>query len=203
MSITGSKPSHRRQQIWVCVIAGLFLCDFVLCGYLPLQQRFTSLQQARAQQRRTIDLAAAQGLELAHLKTRLRDTERVVERFDACIPPERALGGYLKQVADIMAERGLTDQVVLPGKEVQTGDLGCIPIHVTCKGTLAQLFGFFSRLQTLDRLARIENVTIENDAGFTGRLRLQVEMAIFYQSMRLGTDDATGAKWAGEANHGA
>jgi Tfp pilus assembly protein PilO len=203
MTVNGSKPSHHREQIWVCVVAGLFLCDFVVCGYLPSQQRLTSLQQARAQQRRTIDMAAAQGVELARLKTKLRDTERLAERFDASVPPDQALGGFLQQVTAIMKEYHLTDQAVLPGKEIEAGHLCCIPVHLTCTGTLSQLFGLFDRVRALDRLVRIETVRFENDAGFTGQLSLQAEVVIFYQSARFKTDDATRAQSAEEVNHGA
>lgn len=182
MRTTGSRPSHRRQQIWVCVIAGLFLLDFVLCGYLPSQQRLASLQEARGQQRLTIDMADAQSAEIPRLKSRLRNTERLVERFDSYVPPDRALGAFLQQVAAIMTECNLTDQVILPGKELETGDLGCIPVRMTCKGTLADVFSFFNRLQALDRLMRIEKVTIENDPGFAGKLAVQTEAVIFYQS---------------------
>jgi Tfp pilus assembly protein PilO len=193
----GSRPSHRRQQIWVCAIAGLFLCDFVLCGYLPSQQRLTSLKEAQVQQRRTIDMAAAQSAEIPRLKGRLKSTERLVERFDSYVPPDRALGTFLQRIAAAMIEHDLTDQVILPGKEVEVGDLGCIPIRITCKGALVDVFGFFNKLQTLDRLVRIEKVVLENDPGLTGRLTMQTEALIFYQSKPLkaigGNEPAGGA----------
>ena len=203
MTRNGSKLSHRKEQICVCVVAGLFLCDFIVCGYLPSQQRLTSLRHARADQRRTIDMAAGQATELERLKTRLRDTERVVECFDASVPPAPALGGFLQKMAAIMMEYELTDQEVLPGKEFTTGDLGCIPVHLTCHGTLTQLFGFFDRLGTLDRLVRGETAMFENDAGLTGQLRLEADMVIFFQSARHRTDSAASARTADEVKHGA
>lgn len=203
MNVTCVKPSHRRQQIWVCVIAVLFLCDFVLCGYLPSQQRLTSLQQVQAQQRRTIDMAAAQGAELPGLKTRLRDTERVIERFETCVPSDSALGTFLQQIAALMTEYKLTDPVVLPGKEQEGDDLGWIPIHMTCQGTMTDLFGFFNRLQTLDRLVRVEKAMLENDPDFTGRLTMRTEGFIFYQVNSVKTQDAAKTKPAEGAGDGA
>jgi Tfp pilus assembly protein PilO len=203
MSVTNSKSSHRRQQIWVCVIAGLFLCDFVVCGWVPSRQRLTSLQQAKAQQKRTIDLATAQGVEISRLKTKLRDTERLVERFDASVPPERTLGGFLQQIQGVMTQCDLTDPAVLPGRELEAGDLGRIPVRITCTGTLTQLFSFFSRLRTLDRLVRVETVMIQNDVGFTGRLSLEAEVTIFYQSARLRTEAVVRPPSTGEGNHDA
>jgi Tfp pilus assembly protein PilO len=184
MHWTGSRFSLRKQQVWLYVIAGLFVCDFVACGYLPSRQRLAALEQAGAQQRRTIALAAAQGAELPGLEQRVREMRKAVESFDVRVPADRALGTFLQQVAAIMKDCGLGEQVVLPGKETKADDLNCIPIHLACKGTLTDIFRFFTRLQSLDRLVRIEKVAMDNDAGLTGQISLQVEAAIFEQSAR-------------------
>ena len=75
MNVIGSRMSHRKQQMWVYVIAGLFVCDFVLCGYLPSQQRLRRCSGA-AQQQQIIEMAAAQSAELSGLERRLRDMEK-------------------------------------------------------------------------------------------------------------------------------
>lgn len=197
------KPSHRRQQVWVCVIAGLFLSDFILCGYLPSQQRLASLLQAREHQRRVIHMAATQAEELPGLKIRLRDTEATVQRFEACVPADKALGAFLQRITAVMAEHKLTDPVVLPGKEQETADLGRIPIQMTCEGTLANLFDFFNALGTLDRVVRIENVVLENDENFTGKLTVRAEACIFYQPKSSRTAGAARAEPAGRTGNDA
>jgi|GEM_PF-364511 len=198
------RPSHRRQQIWVCIIAGLFVCDFILCGYLPSQQRLASLRETRTRQRRTIDMAAAQNVELAGLQCRLRTTEKLIEHFDACVPADEALGAFLQQITTIMEEHHLADPVILPlpGQKTQAGDLGCIPVQMTCRGTLADSFDFFNRLRTLDRLVRLEKVVMENDARFTGQLAVRIHGIIFYQSRPVKTGSAGEAQPAGGVNHG-
>jgi Tfp pilus assembly protein PilO len=196
------RPSHRKQQLWVCVIAGLFLGDFILCGYMPSRERLTSLREARAQQQRTIEMAAAQNVELAGLKTRLHSTEKLVERFDAYMPPDEALGEFLRQITTIMESNRLSDPVVIPGKKAEVGELGCIPVLMTCKGALTDLFELFNRLQTMGRLVRIEKVTMENDAGFGGQLAIRIQAAIFYQSKLLKAAGAGNAGSMGEANNG-
>ncbi len=197
------RPSHRRQQVWVCVIAGLFLSDFVLCGYLPSHQRLTSLLQSREHQQSMIQMAAAQEAELPSLRTRLRDTGAIVERFEACVPADKALGAFLQRVTAVMAEHELTDPVVLPGKEQETGDLGCIPIQMTCEGTQANLFEFFNALRTLDRTVRIEKVALENDEEFTGKLSMRAEAYIFYQVKSSKTAGAVRTEPAGRTGNDA
>lgn len=190
--------------MWVYIIAGLFVCDFVLCGYLPARQRLTSLQRTRTQQRRTIEMAAAQSVELSGLEHRLRDMERAVDEFDRRVPAERALGTFLQQIAGIMEGCRLVEQEVLPGKEFKSGALHCVPVQVACKGTLTSLFDFFTKLQSLDLLVRIEKVAMENDVDLTGQVRLRVEAVIFEQSAKQGkTEGSAEAKSGGEVIHGA
>lgn len=204
MNAIGSRLSHRKQQMWVYVIAALFVCDFALCGYLPSQQRLTSLRRTRAQQRQTIQMAATQSAELPGLERRLRGMEKAVTGFDLRVPADRALGTFLQQISGLMKECRLTEQVVLPGKEVKTADLNCVPIHMACKGTLTDFFGFFQKLQSLDRLVRIEKVALENDSDLTGRIGLQVEAVIFEQSAKSRkTNGPAEAQSAGGANRGA
>jgi Tfp pilus assembly protein PilO len=114
------------------------------------------------------------------------------------------LGTVLQQIAAIMKDCGLGEQVVLPGKESKTDDLNCIPIHLACKGTLADLFRFFARLQSLDRLVRIEKVALDNDTDLTGQISMQVEAVVFEQAVKHHqTSGAAGSPATGGGNHGA
>jgi Tfp pilus assembly protein PilO len=204
MNTSGSRLLHRKQQMWVYVIAGLFVCDFVLCGYLPSQQRLASLRRTRAQQKQTILMAATQSAELPGLERRLRGMEKAVTGFDLRVPADRALGTFLQQISGIMTDCRLTEQVVLPGKEAKTNDLNCVPIHVACKGTLTDFFDFFRKLQSMDRLVRIEKVALENDSDLTGRVSMQVEAVIFEQSTKSRRINGPAeAQAAGGVNRGA
>jgi Tfp pilus assembly protein PilO len=206
MPAHGSKLSLRKQQMWVYLIGGLFVCDFIACGYLPSRQRLNSLERVWTGQRKTIALAAAQSAELPGLERRLRDMKKAVEGFNLRVPADRALalGTFLQQIAGIMTDCRLAEQVVLPGKDVKTDDLNCVPIHVACKGTLTDIFHFFTRLQSLDRLVRVEKVAMENDPDLTGQISVQVEAVIFEQSGKhRKTHGPAEAPAAGGGNHDA
>ncbi len=203
MTTSGSRMSHRRQQRWVYVIAALFVCDFIFCGYLPSRQRLTALQRAQAQQHKVLEMAAAQSAELAGLERRVHDMERTVENFDFRVPAARTLGAFLQQIAGTMEDCHLADQVVLPGKELRTGNLNCIPIHVACKGTLTNMFQFFTKLQSSNRLVRIEKAALENDTDLTGQLGMQIEAIIFEQSAKPRKNEGPAEAAAmGGVNHG-
>lgn len=172
-----------RQQVWVYVVGLLFVADFIFYGYLPSHRRLQSLDQARVQKERLIQTAELQECALPALEESLKATEAAVSHYEDNIPKDKALGPFLGQIAAIMTENTLTDQVIQPQMtEVEANSLRCIPIAMKCKGTLAGIFGFCRDLQELDRLVRIEKLVLKNDDEFTGRITLEAQAVIFYRS---------------------
>ena len=204
MGETGSRLLRRNRQTWVCIVAVLFVGDFILYGYLPSHERLESLQQVRGRQSQTIRMAAAQSAELPALTRRLRQARQTVERYDACVPTDRALGTFLQQIAAIMTQHHLTDQVVVPGKELRAHDLTCIPVQITCKGTLTDMFDFFTGLQELDRLIRFDKVVFKNNPEFTGQVSMQTDAMIFHRSSgQQQASDSAGVRSGNGVDHGA
>lgn len=184
MRLTGSRLLSGRPQMWVCVVACLFVVDFVLCGYVPAQKRLNALREARTRQIQMVAAAAAQEAELPALRKRLDKVRRTATRYDTSVPRERALGGFLQQIATIMSRHNLTDHMVAPRAELEGPSQTCIPLEVTCRGTLVDLFEFFRDMQSLDRLVRIEKVMLNNSSDLDGWVNLRMEAAIFYQDAR-------------------
>jgi Tfp pilus assembly protein PilO len=172
------KPGH-KQRAWLYVVATLFCGDFVLYGYMPSHKRLQSLAAAQVQQERMIEMAAAQSKELPALKTRLKNTEQIVAHYDSYIPLDASQGVFLQEIARVMTEHHLTDQVVVPGREVESDGIRCIPVHVNCKGSLKDVFGLFHDLQGMDRLVRIAKVLLQNDRNFVGQVSMEADAVIF------------------------
>jgi len=192
------KKSGRRQQVWVYVITFLFLADFVFYGYMPSHRRLQALHTSRSQQASMIQAGATQSKELPALKLRLKNVQKVVEHYDAYLPQEASLGVFLQEIARIMTEHRLMDQVVVPGQEVESNGVGCVPVHINCKGSLKDLFSFFRDFQAMERLVRIESVSLKNDNEYTGQVSLETNAVVFYQ---LQTPQKTGGQ-AGPSQRG-
>lgn len=194
MSNMAPRRSSRRQQAWLYAVAVLFCADFVFYGYMPSYKRLQSLREAEMQQTRLIETAAAQSKELPALKVRLTSTEQIVEHYESYVPAEVSSGLFLQEIARIMTEHHLADQVVVPGKEAESDGVGCIPVRVNCTGSLKDIFGFFRDFQAMDRLVRVEKVILQNDRDFTGRVTMDTDAVIFYrpQAARDATSVAAG-----------
>lgn len=201
MSESRSRSLLRRQQLWVFAVGGLFLADFVLYGYLPSRERLQSVTDAKSQQMQMIRTAESQSEVLGALRARLEEIDHRVGNTRNRIPDESALGLFLGQIAHIMTEHGLSDQDVVFGKEDASNDLVCIPVHMKCSGNLAGIFGFFTDLQKLDRLVRVERTTLANDREFSGVVVMEADAVIFYRAQK--TQEAgksTSAKLRGVVN---
>ena len=172
---------QERQQIVICVLAGAIAGGFLLFRYLPLQKTANAVEQMKAAQTFAIVKESAESEQLPVLEEQLLKLQAKVANYEANIPVQRDLGGFLRKVADLMNEHNLKEQVVETGKEIQTEGLNCIPIDMQCKGRLAQVFEFFKQLQALDRLVRIEKVELVNDGDFGGEVSMKTKVVIYYR----------------------
>ena len=172
---------RKRQQVIICIVAGLFVADFVLFGYLPLKNRLKAIKQARTAQNTVIAKAATQRERLPALREQVQGLQSVVADFEANVPAQKYIGEFLQEIANLMTQHNLSEQVVAPSKEIEGDGLHCIPVDVQCKGKLARIFEFYQRLQDLDRLVRIEQVSLTNDTDLGGQVSMQTRAVIYYR----------------------
>jgi Tfp pilus assembly protein PilO len=173
---------RERQQITIFVTAAAIIGGFVLFRYLPLQKRMNAVKDAKAAQMFAITKGEAEGKQLPVLKEQKLLLQQVTRNYDTSIPSQRALGEFLQKIADLMNEHDLRGQVVTPGEEIRAGELNCIPLDIQCKGRLAKTFEFYKRLQSLNRLVRIEQVKLENDSDFSGEVTMRTKAVVYYRA---------------------
>jgi len=172
---------RERQQIAICVVAGVMVAGFVLFRYLPLQKRVKAIGQKRAAQTLAVAKAWRQSEQLPVLKEQLLKMQGAVGNHEANIPTQMELGVFLHRIANLMNEHHLKEQVIAPGKEIEVDELNCIPVNIQCKGGLKQIFEFYRRMQGLDRLIRIEQLKLVNDNDFSGEVSMQTKAFIYYR----------------------
>jgi len=173
---------RERQQVVICVLAGVMVFGFVLFRYLPLRKRIKTAEETRAAQRLAVTKASVEQRQIPKLKEQLLKLQETVADYQANIPVQRQLGMFLQQLTDLMNGLSLTEQLIQPGSQVETQQLNCIPISINCKGSLTQIFEFYKLLQGLDRFVRIEQVELTNDSDFSGQVHSQTKVSIYYRT---------------------
>jgi Tfp pilus assembly protein PilO len=176
---------RERQQLTICVIAGVIVGGFVLFRYLPLRSKMKAIRQIKSSQALTIAKGAADNKQLLLINEQLLKLQGELEHYEAKIPEQSDIGGFLHEIADLMNKHNLSEQMIEPHKEIRAEKLNCIPVKMQCKGRLAQIFEFCQQLQALDRLVRIEQVKLSNDSDYNGQVDLE-SMAIIYYRAKVG-----------------
>jgi type IV pilus assembly protein PilO len=173
---------RERKQIMIFIVAAVSIASIVLFSFLPLRKEMKALKRDKMLQQSITSGASYQRQQLLQLKQRLLELQKTVENYDSRIPAQRDLGEFLQSIADLMSQQSLSHQLVEHGTEVKVGDLNCIPVSIRCKGSLKQLFEFYRQLRKIDRLVRLSQVELVNDADFRGQVSMQTKAIIYYHS---------------------
>jgi Tfp pilus assembly protein PilO len=172
---------RERKQVAIFVTAAVIAAGFVLFRYLPLREERKAVEQERAAQMLSVSKAAAERQNIPVLTEHLRQLQVAIGNYEASIPAERALGEFLQSIASLMSKHDLREQLIQPGRELEADGLYCIPVNMQCKGSLGQIFEFYESLQQMDRLVRIEKVTLVNDSDLGGEVSMETNSVIYYR----------------------
>ena len=146
----------QRQQLIIIVLAAALISGFAMFLYYPLLRQTKAVKQADAAQSSSAAKADARKRQLPLLRKQTEELEHRLQNFDQRLPASREFAGLWQQIAEVMNEHNLKDQLVQPGNEIQGPQLNCIPISIRCSGRGEQIFEFLKSLQKFERFIRVE-----------------------------------------------
>lgn len=171
-----------KQQI--VLVSGVLLLTavFGVFRYKPLMQQRVALDETIAQNQSTLQEIQTKEMKLPELAEQIKRMQTQTAVFDAKIPAGRSFADLWRQIADLMNQCRLTDQLVQPGQPIETEQLGTIPLTLACSGTTQDIYAFFRTIEQWDRLIRFEQVELSNDNTFGGCVKLNAKARLYYQA---------------------
>jgi Tfp pilus assembly protein PilO len=173
-----------RQQLIIFGVVFLIVAGFLVLQYYPTLKRIKVLKMEKQQQSLLNSKIITDLGNVKNIAEQAEELKHKIGDYDLKVPAGPDLGRFLQQVAEIMNEQNLQEQLIQPGIEGREGQLVCMPIEIKCKGSLNQIFNFFRSLEKMERIIRIEKVSIRNEAGFSGIITLNARANIFYRPER-------------------
>ncbi|WP_169853123.1 type 4a pilus biogenesis protein PilO [Anaerohalosphaera lusitana] len=171
-----------RQQLLIIAVALGILGIFGAAIYAPLARQTMRLKTTKASVHDENGKVKSQIERIPSTVREKRELAAAVGDFEAKIPTERRFAQVWEQLAEVMNEEGLTDQLIQPGVEVKGKDeLVCIPLSIECTGDLGQIYAFFRSLEELERLIRVDRLEISEDKDSDGKLKMTANAKIFYR----------------------
>jgi len=173
-----------RKQLYIGGAAIVLIAAFSLLLYRPLHGKILQVRNAKAQQIAVEKDAFSKKQNLPIMREKLSQAKKETGEFSERIPADRQLGQLLQSIAEAMNSQHLKDQVVAPGSEVSLEKLNCIPVRMQCSGTMKQIFAFFRTLEGLERIIKIEQVQLKNNADLSGVVSMNAIASVYYQGSK-------------------
>jgi len=80
--------------------------------------------------------------------------------FDRRLPHRQELGGFLREISAHLGEEKFSDQLIEPGSPTQEDLFHTLPIIMRFKGSYLTSVDFFKRIDRMERLTRIQKLSI-------------------------------------------
>jgi Tfp pilus assembly protein PilO len=149
--------------------------------YYPVHLQRKALRQTLAKQADKLDEIKGYSERLPTLHRQVKTLDGQAEEFARLFPADEGFSRLWHQIAEIMDNNHLADQLVRPGEVACEEDFCSIPLEIRCTGTFENMFEFFRAMEQFERLIRMDQVQLKNDETVTGRLILQAQARVFYQ----------------------
>ena len=172
---------REKQQIIVICFTGLLVGGFVLFRYQPLCKEMKTLLGEQGRMYVDIAKASARHGQLPSLEAQLAKLEEGVGDFDEKLPVGMGLGVFLRQIAELVEQCNLKEQLTEPGEQIRAGALMCMPVNIECRGKLTQIFRFFRELQVLGRKVCVEQVRVTHDGEPDGEVIMESRVVVYYR----------------------
>ncbi len=171
-----------KKQMQIIGIAAVIIVGFGVLRFYPLARRMAEIRRTRRQQSAAVAQVRQYTMGIPALRRQADDLRVKLADYDLRIPPDRRFADLWHQIAEAMNRHNLQEQVVQPGEETTGQIVGCIPIKIQCSGTFEQIFEFLKSLTEFERLIRIEELQLQNDSDYSGRIKLDATARVYYQA---------------------
>lgn len=170
-----------KQQAIILAVSAVLMGGFGVFSYVPILRQKHAIREQMDQQAQVIEEVCSKSVLLPEIKHRKNKIEQEMEPFFRKIPQGRNFAQLWQQVADVMNECSLKEQLVQPGSELKSSRLCSIPLMIECKGSLEQLYSFLQQIEDFDRLIRFEQIEFKNDDDFSGFVKMNARASVYYQ----------------------
>ena len=175
-----------KKQAMILMLAAVVLLGFGLFRYMPIVRKRMAMKEQMNRQSLSMEQIQNYSRLLPELNQQKKQLEEKLQVSSGKIPEGKQIAQLWQQIAEVMNECKLQDQLVQPETEMKSDELCCIPLRIECKGSLDQMFMFFQMLEAFDRLICFENVQLEKNSDLDAEIKLNAKANIYYQPSNAG-----------------
>ena len=131
----------------------------------------------QASEARLGDLGKAQSV-VDRLDMELKANQATLETLRKRLPESQQIGEFLADLDALAGKAGVNINKVEPGASVPGDICARTPLAFSCQGPFASLHGLLYGLESMERLVRIESVSM-NRASLAGACRMDIRCSVY------------------------
>ena len=100
--------------------------------------------------------------------------------FQRRLPKRKELGGFLREITGQLSDDGLSNQLIEPGSPSREEFFHTLPIIMRFKGSYLSLGSFLERIGRMERLTRVQKLSITSAGDSPDELDIELQLNIYF-----------------------
>jgi len=168
-----------RDSLMVVGILVVVTGSMMAFVYLPQQRRMEDIRTRIATQKETLKSDVQKASVLPDMIRQVREMKERYRDVNRKVPARTELGGFLREISGNLAVESLTNQLIEPGNPAHEELFNTLPIIMKFRGSYLALASFLTRMDKMERLARVQKLGIDSDSK-SSDLNIEVQMNIYF-----------------------
>jgi Tfp pilus assembly protein PilO len=171
---------YARTQWILLGTTGTIMLGIYLFGIRPAQIHRTELTEQINMLQDQLTANQSRASDLPKVIARVDDLQRMVKRYDKQMPKQVEMGQFLQEVGYIGQSSLLTNWDTGLGTINRTELYGELPVTFKFQGDFMNVVEFLHKLEDMQRLTRVKDITIHSLDQKVGRVEVDLIMNIYY-----------------------
>jgi Tfp pilus assembly protein PilO len=168
------------KQNWLVLVVPLaMLAAAGGAVYYPQHRELSHLTERIQDKRELLDGDLETVARLPELIKEVEDMKRQYRNFDRRLPKRQELGEFLREITLNLPKENLTSDRIEPGNPTREERFQTLPIRMHLRGGFLSLTRFLHRVEDMERLARVDKLSMEAEPG-DDELSIDMRMNIYF-----------------------
>ncbi len=172
-----SKQSTKENLIALALV-GVLVIGAIVVVYIPQGKKLDKLGTQIATEDRHLVEESKKTLIVPALFRHVNLMRSRYRNFDRRLPKRKELGGFLQEISSHLADRDLSSQLIEPGDPTKEELFHTLPIIMKFKGSYLALAKLLERIDKMERLTRIQKLSIKRSTKEKDKGVLDIELCL-------------------------
>jgi len=156
-------PGFSKDNIAMLGILAVLMAVAAGVMYWPQSRTLNELRMEIEKEKTVTDAYAAKVAVVPDLRRQVDEMKLRYKDLDRRLPKQKELHGFLKEISENLEKEKLSSPFIEPGNTAREDTFHTLPIIMRFQGNYLSLASFLKRIDTMERLTRVQKLTITTD----------------------------------------